>query len=267
MKPSFFQDPVSLDWLILAPRRDRRPHQKSNKKLLCPFDSGSEGMTPPEILRVGDGAADKKGWQIRVIPNLFPVTEIHEVIVHSPDHRRDLADLPTEHVEQIFKVFQDRYNALKPKGYPLIFNNTGLEAGASLTHPHSQLTVIPAHIGVSSPLAQKPHNIAIKTKSLVAFCPDFSTWPYETWIEPYPRGKDFGQVDLPQLEELAKLTQQILQSFRAAHPNLAYNFYIYPGADWYLRIMGRSLTKAGFELGSGVQVNTIDPKEVVKILS
>lgn len=261
------QDPISLEWLIVSPHRSKRPDQKSPKRILCPFDEGNEGMTPPELIRVGEGDKDKKGWQIRVIPNLYKVTEFHEVIVHSPNHKKDMADLPLEHVEKIFQVFQDRYNALKSKGLPLIFNNHGPEAGASLPHPHSQLTVVPAHVGVSSPVAQKPHNIALRGKSLVAFCPDFSVWPYETWVEPFPRGKTFGQVDTPQLTELAKLVQQILQALEAAHPNLSYNFYIYPGEDWYLRIMGRNLIKAGFELGSGVQVNTVDPKEVVKILS
>jgi UDPglucose--hexose-1-phosphate uridylyltransferase len=116
-------------------------------------------------------------------------------------------------------------------------------------------------------MAQPPHNIAIKTKSLVAFCPDFSLWPYETWVQPIPRGKTFGQADQDQVKELAGLVQRIVQALTGAHPDLPYNFYIYPGSDWYLRIIGRSVTRAGFELGSGVMVNTIDPKEVVKILS
>lgn len=266
MKTDYFQDPVSLDWLILAPRRAERPDQR-RRRVVCPFDEGSEGATPPEVARVGEGRPNGKGWQVRVFPNLFPVTETHEVVVHSPDHKKDLAELPPEHVAEIFKIFQARFTALIPKGYPLIFNNHGAEAGASLSHPHSQIAVVPPQIGLTSPLAQKPHNIAIKTKSLVAFCPDFSIWPYETWIEPFPRGKNFGQVDEPQLVELAKLTQQILQALTSANPDLAYNFYIYPGEDWYLRIMGRNLVKAGFELGSGVQVNTVNPKEVVKILS
>lgn len=268
MTANFRQDPVSLEWLIISPRRAKRPHQKSGRsKILCPFDEGSEGMTPPEITRVGEGQSNRPGWRMRVVPNLYKITDIHEVIIHSPDHKKDITSLPLEHVQELFQLFQDRYNAHQGAGYPLIFNNSGPEAGASLPHPHSQVAVIPAHVSLSSPLAQKPHNIALKGKSLVAFCPDFSTWPYETWIEPYPRGKNFGQVDKMQLMELAKMTQQILQSLTSAHLGLSYNFYIYPGEDWYLRIMGRSLTKAGFELGSGVQVNTVDPAEVVKILS
>ncbi len=267
MKVDYRQDPVSLEWLVVSPRRAKRPRQISARKALCPFDSGNEAMTPPEVARVAPTGAKKDEWEVRVVPNLFPVTEIHEVIIHSPDHRKDLVELPLEHVEKIFQVYQDRYNNHLSKGLPLIFNNHGEAAGPSLAHPHSQLAVIPAEVGTTAPLAQKPHNIAIKGKSLVVFCPDFSVWPYETWIQPFPRGKKFGQVDEAQLKELAKTTQQVLQALDAAHPELPYNFYIYPGDDWYLRIVGRSLIKAGFELGSGVQVNTVDPKEVIKILS
>lgn len=266
MKPDLRQDPISLDWLIVSPRRAKRPHPDSSKKILCPFDVGNEAMTPPEAMRVSSGD-DKEDWQVRVVPNLYPVTEIHEVIIHSPDHKKDLMELPIEHVEKIFQVFQDRYNANLAKGLPLIFNNHGPDSGASLPHPHSQLAVIPAEVGTTAPLAQKPHNIAVKGKSLVVFCPDFSTWPYETWIQPFPRGKKFGQADESQLVELAHLTQQVLQALDAAHQDLAYNFYIYPSDDWYLRIVGRSIVKGGFELGSGVQVNAVDPKEVVRILS
>lgn len=263
----YLQDPVSLEWLILAPKRASRPDQRKSRKILCPFDSGSEAMTPPELMRIGGGEPNKTGWSIRVFPNLFPVTEIHEVLVHSPDHKKDLDELPTEQVEKIFSVYRDRYQIYRPKGWPLIFNNHGPEAGASLPHPHSQLTVIPSHIGTAAPVAGKPHNIAIKTKSLVVYCPDFSVWPYETWITPVQRGRNFGEIGDQELRELAGLTQRVLKSLLAAHPSLPYNFYIYPVEDWYLRIMGRSLVKAGFELGSGIQVNTVDPKDVVKILS
>jgi UDPglucose--hexose-1-phosphate uridylyltransferase len=224
-------------------------------------------MTPPEIMRVGEGKEDKKGWRVRVVPNLFPITEIHEVIIHSPDHTKDLAELPTEHVQTIFEVYQIRYNALRSKGTPLIFNNHGPAAGASLAHPHSQLTVIPTHLALHTPLPQKPHNIAFKGKRLVTFCPDFSTWPYETWIQPFTKGKTFGEIEKEEITELAQTTQRVLRSLDAARPGLNYNFYIYPAEDWYLRVIGRSSTKAGFELGSGIQVNTVDPREVVKILA
>lgn len=266
MSARFIQNPIDLNWVILNPRRSSRPDQNSGKKkkVVCPFEPGNEEMAP-EVARVGGNK--KTDWQVRVVKNIFPITPIHEVIIHSPEHKSSFTDLSLEQIKLIFKVYQDRYMAHLSKGYPLIFHNHGGQAGESLHHGHSQLAVIPAHIGVHSPLAQKPHNVALKGKSLVAFCPDFSTWPFETWIQPFTHGKHFGQVDVDQLNELAAMVQRILKAINAAHPDEPYNFYIYPGEDWYLRILGRNTTPAGFELGAGITVNTMDPKDVVKVLS
>jgi hypothetical protein len=39
----------------------------------------------------------------------------------------------------------------------------------------------------------------------------------------------------------------------------AYNFYIYPKKNWYLRIIPRFVHRAGLELGTGLNVNIVDP--------
>ena len=39
----------------------------------------------------------------------------------------------------------------------------------------------------------------------------------------------------------------------------SYNFYIYPKENWYLRIIPRFIYRAGFELGTGLSVNIVDP--------
>ncbi len=38
-----------------------------------------------------------------------------------------------------------------------------------------------------------------------------------------------------------------------------YNFYIDHGDDWYLRFIPRLMHRAGFELGTGMSVNIVDP--------
>ncbi len=56
----------------------------------CPFDEGREDRTPPETLAVSAAARepDPPGWQVRVVPNLYPAFEHQEVIVHTPRHVR-----------------------------------------------------------------------------------------------------------------------------------------------------------------------------------
>lgn len=265
MKPDFRQNPISLEWVVIAPHRRKRPDQHEHQKITCPFDRGYERMDE-EIARIG--GKKKTEWRIRVLSNLYPVTEYHEVIVHSPKHNSSLPELPLQHVIEIFQVYQDRYKAHLRHGYPLIFCNHGFEAGESLRHGHSQLAVIPPYIGLTSPPAQQPHNIAIKGKHLVTFCPDSSQFPYETWIQPLMRGQKFSEISAEELTELATTVRRVLTSLDADHPGLPYNFYIYPGDDWYFRVMGRyNRSPGGLEIGSGVWVNVTDPKEVVKVLA
>src|SRR3989304_8224805 len=124
-------------WVIIASSRQVRPAQyEKPKSFACPFWEGNEPLTPPEVYRIGSGEKDKPGWQVRVVPNLYPITDIHEVIIHSPDDVKDIEALPVEQVGRILRTYRDRFRAHQPDGQVLIFCNHGEHAGASLKHPH-----------------------------------------------------------------------------------------------------------------------------------
>ena len=70
-------------------------------------------MTPPEVARVGAGAPDTPGWQVRVVPNLYPivgdgVAGAHEVIVLSPAHDGQLDRLPPDAATAAVIALRDR---------------------------------------------------------------------------------------------------------------------------------------------------------------
>jgi galactose-1-phosphate uridylyltransferase len=46
----------------------------------------------------------------------------------------------------------------------------------------------------------------------------------------------------------------------------SYNFYIHPKESWYIRIIPRFVHRAGFELGTGLSVNVVDPVEAARAL-
>lgn len=269
----FVPDVKTRRWVIIAPERSGRPlqatkleneNQLSKKNGLwyrqdCPFCLGNEQMTPPEIYR----KKDDEGWQIRVVPNKFPVTDIHEVVIHSPDHRLDFAQLPPGHVEAILRTYRKRYLELSGTGQVLIFNNKGLKAGESLFHPHSQIAVFPKQISLDVLPLEPVRNVVTENSAFTTFCPDFSQWPYEVWLanKQCCQGEvlNFGQTTDGELEKLAQALQKILQKLLRLFPDLSYNFYISPGAPWYLRIIPRIGERAGLELGTGLQVNSVDP--------
>ncbi|HEX7524747.1 MAG TPA: hypothetical protein VF327_00500, partial [Gaiellaceae bacterium] len=65
-------DAMTGRWVASAPARATRPGAASpatDDASACPFCAGHEDLTPPETLRLGDGPT---GWQVRVVPNLYP---------------------------------------------------------------------------------------------------------------------------------------------------------------------------------------------------
>ncbi len=238
------------------------------KPFRCPFCNGNEADTPPEVYRVGPGDADKPGWEIRVVPNLFPITDVHEVVVHSPDHEKNIEDFSLSHVENIVKTYVSRFNFLKSQGKVFIFSNQSLASGASLVHPHSQISVVPQDIPTNTIALQPALNIIEQNDSFVSYCPTYSEWSYEVWI------KALGQIKFEELknEEISKFAGILqpaikkLKKIHGANPHYSkkpfgYNFYIYPYSEWYLRIIPRFMERAGFEMSTGIMVNSVDPKQ------
>jgi len=282
----YVPDVTTNRWVIIAEGRLKRPSDskaepsKTNGK--CVFCPGFENIPGKEVYRIGPGEPDMPGWQVRVIANKFPITDFHEVIIHSPDDEKDIDQLPLEQVHRILLAYRDRYNFHTKNGHVLIFNNVGEIAGASIKHPHSQLVVVPKQITLDALTIEPIVNVIFETKHFVAHCPDFSQWPFEIWIAPKKRNEFFGQISSEALGDLAVVLQDILRRLvdhlsgaPHFHPGLpmvlfrqspAYNFYIYYGQDWYIRIIPRLVHRAGFELGTGLSVNIIDPSHAAQIL-
>ncbi|HYL10160.1 MAG TPA: hypothetical protein VEU31_05430, partial [Candidatus Acidoferrales bacterium] len=78
--PELRKDPIVGRWVIISTERGKRPTDfvresvVSQGKGFCPFCSGNEAKTPPEILAYGrpNGGPNSSGWTIRVVPNKFP---------------------------------------------------------------------------------------------------------------------------------------------------------------------------------------------------
>jgi UDPglucose--hexose-1-phosphate uridylyltransferase len=171
--PEFRKDPIVDRWIIVSTERSQRPSDVQLRAGIprpdgCPFCSGREAMTPPEVLayRPCQSAPDTPGWTVRVVPNKYPAVRMeaalgggveglfemrpgigtHEVIIETPEHDASLATLPICHVEDVFRAFRDRLLDLHRDTRlraGLIFKNHGAAAGATLAHPHSQLIALP----------------------------------------------------------------------------------------------------------------------------
>ncbi|MEO6508541.1 MAG: DUF4931 domain-containing protein [Patescibacteria group bacterium] len=264
---TYIPDISSLRWVIVSPKRVDRPDEYSNKVKRCPFCPGNEDMSVNEALRFGGGEKDKPGWTLRVIPNKYPITDYHEIVIHSPDEEKDFADFEIPQIELIFKAYRDRYNFYKKKGNVLIFCNHGEHAGASVRHPHSQIVVIPHQITLDTLVREPLNNIVQESQSFNLYCPEFSQWPYEVWLAPKKEGGIYGDITDEEIQEVSQMLQSMVLKLKKIYEDrplstlpFGFNFYIYPKENWYLRIIPRFIHKAGFELGTGLNVNIVDPK-------
>jgi UDPglucose--hexose-1-phosphate uridylyltransferase len=169
-------DPLSGHRTIVAGERSRRPGGEPRCEPPAPIDpasdpfaEGHEDRTPPELyaVRPNGGPPDSPGWQVRVVPNLYPAlspaeaeptptpaleprgqpqlfaslpaTGAHEVIINGPQPVLSLAELPLAQVQAAVEAWRERMRAHAASSYLQLIVNERREAGASLPHTHAQL--------------------------------------------------------------------------------------------------------------------------------
>jgi UDPglucose--hexose-1-phosphate uridylyltransferase len=168
--PEVRVDPLSGLRTIVAGERATRPGGEIRATPATPLDpagdpfaEGHEDRTPPELyaVRPGGGPPNTGGWQVRVVPNLYPALSVdavppepqanpdlfwagpavgtHEVIINAPDPVSSLADLTPEQVSIAMEAWRERMRAHPEAACLHLSVNERAEAGASLPHTHAQL--------------------------------------------------------------------------------------------------------------------------------
>jgi UDPglucose--hexose-1-phosphate uridylyltransferase len=209
-------------------------------------------MTPPQTLVLPETGP----WRVRIVPNLYPALDRQEVVVHSPEHVRSLAEVGDRQLELVAEAWRRRRDA-EPEGYLHALVNEGREAGASLAHSHSQLAWLP-----SGPPAEPERDgeIVVERDGLVAWCPRVARLPYESAIAPLELETDGFHSELlaPALALLAELVRR-LHALEGPAPLNAWLHNHERG--WRIVLLPRLSILAGLELGAGVYVNTLPPEE------
>jgi UDPglucose--hexose-1-phosphate uridylyltransferase len=225
----------------------------------------------------------------------------HEVIIDGPDHSRCMALLPDEHVASILRVYKQRYQMLSTDhrvNHITIFKNHGTDAGASLQHPHSQLIatpMIPSQVRHRLQEALRHYDdvgecmfchmverevenqtrIVLKSERFVAMEVFASATPFATHIFPLRHMASFGDISEMELTDLGRVLRTLLAKIYVGLENPDLNFTVrsgpaeYAGArhfHWYVSVIPRLTHTAGFELGSGMFINTVLPEAAAEFL-
>ncbi len=166
------QDLVSGDWILIAPGRQKRPHDFLKKRVKrkkapikgCPFENPQQSGQPKPFFIYQD---KRRGdWQIQVFENKYPALLHkescavmrkkgpfltapaigHQDLVVTRDHNKNFPHLEESLGILVFRAFQVRYKMIAKCpciAYVSIFHNWGPTAGASIYHPHYQLIALP----------------------------------------------------------------------------------------------------------------------------
>ncbi|RKX25941.1 MAG: galactose-1-phosphate uridylyltransferase [Candidatus Zixiibacteriota bacterium] len=326
--PQLRKDSVTGRWVIISTDRSRRPSSfesvpKPGPARLCPFCPGHEDNTPPEILayRKSDTEPNKPGWSLRVFPNKYPALVVegelirephglydmmqgvgaHEVIVETPDHACDMAQMNENTIRDVLWVYRERMMDLERDRrlkYILIFKNHGAAAGASLEHAHSQLIatpIIPKKVLeeidgsrkyfefkercvfcdiVRQELIDK-ERIVNDYDSFIAIEPFASRFPFETWILPKTHQSSYLEMSESDFTVLAHAFKDILLRLKIALNDAPFNYVLHTRPvskdhheyyHWHFEIMPKLTKVAGFEWGSGFYINPTSPEEAAAYL-
>ncbi|MEI6043193.1 MAG: DUF4931 domain-containing protein [Chloroflexota bacterium] len=219
----------------------------------------------------------------------------HEVVIENPDHLQNPAKMSIEEVSAIIETYRQRYLELitvRDNLFIIIFRNHGKRAGASLQHPHSQIIatpIVPRHYRWREDEAQRyfdewgrcaycdtmefeiedRQRVVGENEQFLAFIPYAAEVPFEIWIMPKEHRADFGTITPTEVVAFARLLREVLATLYTRLQNPDYNYAIMsaarykigePQLHWYCQIHPRLTTPAGFEMGSGININPSLPE-------
>ncbi|MCP5104625.1 MAG: galactose-1-phosphate uridylyltransferase [bacterium] len=330
--PELRKDPVTGNWVVLSPERKMRPqfYSGSGANELtpenCPFCAGNESMTPPEIDAVRDknSRADQRGWHLRVVPNKFPALRVegepgkraegfydkmngigaHEVIIETDSHTKGMDELGEEEVTDVFLTFKRRILDLKQDirlKYIQVFKNHGRMAGATISHPHSQVVALPmvplrlremlnrAEVHFSNKerclfcdIVQHEEEygkrVLLESGNYIVLSPFAPKFPFEMVFYPKVHAAAFEETGDAKLRELACVFRETLSRINRALESPDYNLVLHnvpfrsnDGCEsyfhWHLELVPVLSGTGGFELGTFSYINPTSPEEAIAVLN
>ncbi len=304
MKPEIRKDYIQEKYVIIAPRRGRRPHDLAVEHYESYRPHGTCVFCADQIkkqrsLYTLNGSKD---WTIKVIANKFPAVSSdnpkaygrQEVVVETPKHSKHFEELSVEQIGRLLEVYAQRTKEIskdKKIEYILIFKNTGGQAGASLFHSHSQIfatAFLPPHLVDKSQKVQeyklqhgtcvyddvikkerKGRRLVYLDNNIIAFTPYASMHNYEVWIMPLRHLDNITVLTAGERKSWATVLKKIANVIDEKL-HLPYNYYFHQVINdedqhLYMKITPRGSVWAGVEIGSGVIINPVSPEEAAAI--
>ncbi len=303
-------DPILQEWVMVSNVRERRPWRP---EAFCPFCPGM-----PET---------GSGWDVLLIENKYPMLTIKPpsidvsrwpyirapaygkclILIETPRHDLDdISDLGLNDIAKVIKKIIDVTLDAKNHNfnYVLWFRNKGEEIGVSLTHPHSQIYVLPfipskimrelksssewfrrrgkcIFCDVINDEIKSKERVIYLNRDFIAFVPFWAHWPFEVHIYPLRHvGKiyELSDNEINSLSDILKKTLQGIKNvFKKPMPYIMvmhqsplkgeYPYYhLHIEIYGMYRVSGRLKYAAGMEFGGGNFTYDAVPEHVASLL-
>lgn len=280
-------DPLSGDVVVVVEGRQSRPNRPVAD---CPFCPG--GQEAPDA------------YDVRAFPNRWPPfpPDDHdqgataEVVLYTPDHDAAFWQLSPEQSLRVVDLWAERTRELGAREgveYVLVFENRGVEVGATIPHPHGQiyafdlippraLTELARHgaRGLSDDAVGE--RLVAGNDTWRAWVPEAANWPYEMLVAPVRPQPDLPSLDDAHRDGLARLLIDTLGRLdRLFDGPMPYMMWFHqrptdggPWEDAWVHLHIAPLYRgphtprfvAAGELGSGVYFNPVDPRDAAEAL-
>ncbi|MEA3452865.1 MAG: DUF4931 domain-containing protein [Patescibacteria group bacterium] len=261
-----------------------------------------------------------KDWSVVVIPNKYPAfvkqngldirkRGLHSLmnaygvaeVVVTRHHTKQIAEFTVEQIKELIDVYQARYLEIMKEShinYISIFHNHGVEAGASVAHPHSQIIATPVidpkikrslsgaknyykhhkkcgHCQMNK--ADKKYNerLIFENKEFLVVCPFASKTAFEISITPKKHLPYFEKITETQKKLLAEAFFMAMRKLNKGLSDPPYNFFLQTAPcdgrkhdyyHWHWVIAPKTATMAGFEMCTGIEISTIEPEKAAEYL-
>lgn len=223
----------------------------------------------------------------------------HDVIVIK-DHDKGLLELDQQTLTELFTMIQKRYRYYADQGveYPMAIYNHGPESGASIVHPHAQIFASPmipniiakeldttqAYFDLNGTCAfcdlighEMKQGIRMigENQDFVAFTFYAARYPFEAWVMPKIHNSRFDDEPSGKIESLSNILHDVFGKYNKLLKDPPLNFFIHSipnsttTADyyhWHLEIAPRITSYGGYEMGSGVIIDVMNPEDAATYL-
>jgi len=229
-------------------------------------------------------------WQVKAIDNKYPalITDLeeykksncdygkHEVLIETRDHLRSFYEFNMEEFNNIVKMYQNRFVDLNNDSnvkYTIIYKNHLKNAGASKIHSHSQIlsmSFIPPEIKREIDIEEKGNlwgkkRLLYEDSNFEIFIPEDSFLSGEIIIE-NKNSSRFETINDSEITDLSENFLFIFSKIKKIYGKIPFNIYLHclpkeielNDFRWHIHIIPRKGKFGGFELGTGLYINSLD---------